>query len=291
MNAFDYRPAQSIEEAVALLAAHGDRARLLAGGTDILVHLREGRYDVDLLVDVKKIAELNELSFDVEAGLTIGAAVPCCQIYEFSPVRSHYPALFDSASIIGGVAIQGRATLGGNLCSAAPSADSVPSMIVLNGTCRVAGPQGERRIPVEKFNLGLGKNVMERGEMLVSLIFPVPPQRSGSYYQRFIPRHEMDIAVAGCGAFVQLEDDMETIQSVRLALATVAPTALLVEDVSQTLAGKRVSEETIEMAAGLARAAAKPRTTLRGTASQRRQLVGVLSRRSLWGAIARAKGE
>ncbi len=291
MKAFDYRAATSIEEAVALLAAGGKRARPLAGGTDILVQLREGRYDVDLLVDVKKISHLNQLSFDAAAGLTIGAAVPCRRIYEHPQVRAHYPALVDSASIIGGVAIQGRATFGGNLCGAAPSADSVPSMIALNGRCNIVGPRGQRTLPVEKFNLALGQNGLEPGELLVSLRFPVPPLHSGSRYQRFIPRHEMDIAVVGCGVSVVLSEDGSTIRSARLALATVAPTALLVEEAGAAVEGKPVCEETVALAARIAQAAARPRTTLRGTSAQRRHLVGVLTRRTLWGAIERARGE
>jgi CO/xanthine dehydrogenase FAD-binding subunit len=291
VKAFDYRPATSIEEAVALLAAQGDRARPLAGGTDILVQLREGRYDVDLLVDVKRIPQLNELSFDASAGLTIGAAVPCCRICEDPYVRAHYPALIDSASMIGGTAIQGRATFGGNLCNSAPSADAVPSMIVLNGTCHIAGPRGSRTVPVEEFSVALGTCVLESGELLVSLHFPRPAPHSSSSHQRFIPRHEMDIAVAGCSASVALSEDGSTIRSARLALATVAPTVLLVAEVSAALEGKPVSEETIALAARLAQAAATPRTSVRGTAAQRRHLVGVLTKRTLWEAIKRARGE
>ena len=291
LKTFHYQPVTSTEEAVALLAKWGDRARPLAGGTDLLVQLREGRFNLDVLVDVKKIPALNELSFDPTNGLTIGAAVPCCQIYQDPQVRAHYPALVDAASIIGGVAIQGRATFGGNLCNAAPSGDSVPGMIVHYGVCHIQGPQGQRTVPVEAFNLAPKKTVLEPGELLVSIQFPAPPPHSGSCHQRFIPRHEMDIAVVGCASFVVLDEGGTTIESARLALATVAPIALLVEEAGEALRGKLVSEETIETAARIAQDAARPRTTLRGTTAQRRHLVGVLAKRTLWTAISRAKGE
>jgi CO/xanthine dehydrogenase FAD-binding subunit len=288
---FDYVAATSVQEAVTLLAGAGGRARPLAGGTDILVHLREGRYEVDLLVDVKRIPQLNELTFDPVAGLTIGAAVPCCRIYEDPLVRRRYSALADSASMIGGTAIQGRATLGGNLCNTAPSADGVPSMVVLGGVCQIAGPHGARSVPVEHFSLAPGQCVLEDGELLVSLHFPAPAPHSGSCHLRFTPRHEMDIAVAGCSAAVTLSDDGATFVSAYLALATVAPTVLLVEEAGAALAGQPVSEERIAAAARLAQAAARPRTSTRGTAAQRRHLVGVLTQRTLWEAIRRARGE
>lgn len=291
MKPFEYVAPTSIAEAVALLAARGERARPLAGGTDLLVQMRSGRMDLDLLVDVKRIPELTELSFDPVRGLTVGAAVPCFRISRDARVVANYPALVDATSIIGGAAIQGRATLGGNLCNAAPSADSVPAMIVLHGRCRVVGSHGTRSVPVAQFNTAPGKSCLEPGELLASLQFPPPPPHFGARHLRFIPRFEMDIAVVGCAASVMLSEDGTTIRSARIALATVAPTALLAEEASQACEGAPVSGETIELASRLAQQAARPRTTTRGTAAQRRHLVGVLTRRALWGAINRARGE
>jgi len=288
---FEYLAPVSVAEAVGLLAAKGERARPLAGGTDLLVQLRNGRLELDRLVDLKRIPELNELSFDPVRGLTIGAAVPCSRIYRDAVVIAHYPVLVDATSIIGGRAIQSRASLGGNLCNAAPSADSVPAMVVLHGMCRVVGPEGERMVAVESFNRGPGRNVLEPGELLVSIHFPPPSQRSGAQYLRFIPRFEMDIAVVGSGVSVVLSEDGTRIKSACIALATVSPTVLLAAKAAAACEDKEVSEETVEMVARLAQEEARPRTTMRGTAAQRRHLIEVLTKRAMWGAITRARGD
>jgi CO/xanthine dehydrogenase FAD-binding subunit len=291
MNAFEYAAPASLNEAVALLAAHGDRARPLAGGTDLLVQLRAGRYQLDTVVDVKRVPELNELSFDSTNGLTIGAAVPCYRIYEDSDISAAFPALIDAVSTIGGIATQGRASVGGNLCNAASSANSIPAMIALRGTCTISGPNGTRQVPVEEFCTGPGRTVLTPGELLVAIRFAVPKVNSGSCYMRFTPRNEMDIAVAAAGVGVQLSSDLKTIISARIALATVAPVVIVAEEAGSYLAGKAVSEETIAEAAKLAQAAARPRDSMRGTASHRRHLAGVLTRRALQKAISRASGE
>jgi len=290
LRAFDYRAPSTVGEAVALLAEKGDRARPFAGGTDILVQVRAGRLDLDLLVDVKRIPELSQLAYDPATGLTVGAAVPCHRIYEDPQIREAFPGLVDSAAIIGGTGIQGRATLGGNLCNSSPSADSIPALIVLGATCAIVGPSGARTVPVERFCTGPGRNVLAPGEMLVSIHLPPPKPRSGARYLRFIPRNEMDIAVVGVGASVVLSEDLARITAARIALGAVAPTPLLAEDAGASLVGKPPSEETIAEAAALAREAARPITDVRGTAAQRRHLVGVLAKRALRGAIQRAGG-
>jgi carbon-monoxide dehydrogenase medium subunit len=290
MRPFAYQAPTSIGEAVALLADTSRNARPLAGGTDLLVQLRRGPGEADLLVDVKRIPELNRLSFDPTAGLTVGAAVSCAVLCEHPDVRRAYPALVDAASLIGGAAIQARATLGGNLCNGASSGDSIPAMIVLEATCTVAGPRGTRTVLAEAFCTAPGQTVLGTGEMLVSIHFPVPPPRSGACYVRFTPRREMDIAVAGAGAWVELSDDHTTIADARIALAAVAPTPLLAEAAGTALVGKAPNEETFAEAARLAQEAACPISDVRGTAAFRRHLVGVLVRRALRGAVGRANG-
>ena len=291
MQPFAYQAPGTIEEAVALLAEKNGRARPFSGGTDLLVQMRLNLHDLDLVVDMKRIPELNQLSFDANTGLTIGAAVCAAQIYETAAVIDNYPGLIDSAMIIGGKAIQGRATLGGNLCNAAPSGDSIPAMIVLGATCTVAGPQGTRTVAVEDFCTGPRKTVLAPGEILVSIHVPAPQANAGAHYLRFTPRHEMDIAVVGAGASVVLSDDHSQIISARIALAAVAPTPLIVPAAGAALAGQAPSEEAFAAAAKLAQEAAKPISDVRGTAEQRRHLVGVLTTRALRGAVARAKGE
>lgn len=287
MKWFDYASPHSVREAVDLLAEAGDKGRVLAGGTDLIVQMRAGRRQPDLVVDVKNIPALNELTYDPEDGLTIGAAVPCYRVYNNHAVAHAYPGLIDSATIIGGTQIQGRATLGGNLCNAAPSGDSLPVMIALQGVARVAGPSGNREIPIENFCTGPGSTVLQPGEVLVSLHFPAPVKSSGARYLRFTPRNEMDIAVAGVGVSVVLSNG--NIQSARLALSAVAPTPLFVKAVGDAVAGKPANEATVEQAAQIARDAARPITDMRGTADYRRHLCGVLTRRALTTAIERAK--
>jgi len=283
---FDYAAPRSLAEALDLLARN-PRARPFAGGTDLLVQMRAGQLDPDLLVDLKHIPELNELDCDGSGTLRLGAAVPCCRIYEDERVRRYWPALAEVAEMIGGIPIQSRASLGGNLCNAAPSADSVPVLIALRAVCRIAGPSGERRIAVEEFCTGPGRTVLGPGELLVGFEIPPPEPASGACYLRFTPRAEMDIAVAGAAAAVRLSNGV--IAWARVALAAVAPTPLLVREAGDWLADKAPTEENIREAAELARKAAQPITDMRGTAEQRRHLVGVLTRRALQQAIARAR--
>ena len=289
MQAFEYIDAKTVSEAVALLDEKGDQARILAGGTDLIVQAREGRRTLDWMIDIKSIPEVNVLDYDAETGLTLGAAVPCYQIYAVDAICEAYPGLVDATQIIGGTAIQGRAAVGGNLCNASPAADCIPPLIVLNATCVIAGPNGERGIPVEDFCTGPGQSVLGKGEMLVSIKIPAPQNTSSSYYLRFIPRNEMDIAVVGTGAAVVLDEAKQRIVSARISLAAVAPTPLFAEEASALLAGKEISDATIDEAAQAAQAIVRPISDMRGTAEQRTHLVGVLTRRALNGAIQRVR--
>lgn len=287
MKWFDYQAPQSVGEAAALLAEHGDRARILAGGTDLLVQMRAGRREPSLIVDVKNIPELTAIHWDNSQGLTLGAAVPCYQIAADSRVRDAYPSLVDVASLIGGTQIQGRASLGGNLCNSAPSADAVPLLIALSASCKITGPNGERSVAVEDFCTGPGQNVLGHGELLVSLHFPVPRPSQGARYLRFIPRNEMDIAVVGAGVSVVLNDGH--FEAARVALSSVAPTPVFVREAGDALAGQPVSDESIARAAALAKQAAQPISDMRGTIEYRRHLCEVLTRRALQEAVARAR--
>jgi len=283
----DYANPHSVREAVDILAEYREYSGLLAGGTDVLVQLRGGRKTVDLLVDAKNIPELNEITYDPVTGLTLGAAVACHRIYGNAAVAQAYPALIDSASLIGGIQIQGRASIGGNLCNAAPSADAIPTLIALGVTCNITGADGTRQVAVEDFCTAPGQNQLQPDEILVSLHFPPPVANSGARYIRFIPRNEMDIAVVGVGVSVTL--DNHTFKSARIALASVAPTPLFVTKAGDALIGKPVNEENIQLAANIARDAAKPITDMRGTIEFRNHLCEVLTRRALNTAIERAK--
>ncbi len=289
LQAFEYIPARSVNEVVSLLSNGGDQVRILSGGTDLLVQLREGRREARLLVDIKRIPEVNELSYDPIVGLRLGAAVPCYRICGNPAIARAYPGLIDAVSLIGSVQIQGRASLGGNLCNASPAADSIPALIVHEAICVIAGPHGYREVPVENFCTAPGQTVLQRGEFLVSLHIPPPKSRFGASYLRFTPRNEMDIAVVGAGAAVVLDESRAFITSARIALGAVAPTPLFVPEAGEYLAGRRISAESIAEAAHIAQAAARPITDMRGTIAQRKHLSAVLTRRALERAIERAR--
>ena len=290
MQAFDYARVKSVDEAVALLAEKNGSARVLSGGTDLLVALREGRLSTELVVDVKQVPELAEMTFDPSSGLVLGAAVSCQRMYDDDTVAAAYPGLMDSAHLIGGVQIQGRASLGGNLCNASPAADGIPALIAHAAVCTVAGPNGRRDVAVEDFSVAPGRTVLEPGEFLVNMRMPAPKPGFGAAYLRFIPRNEMDIAVVGVGASVQLSADGTTFQHARIALAAVAPRPLFVPEAGESLAGKPVNEESMAQAAELAQLAATPITDMRGTAEFRKHIVGVLTRRTLAKVVERARG-
>jgi CO/xanthine dehydrogenase FAD-binding subunit len=286
VKAFDYAAPATLPEAVGLLVSQPS-ARLLAGGTDLLVQLRAGRKEADLVIDVKKIPELNAVHFDSATGLTIGAAVPCYRLTAHPDLQTHFPALVEVASWIGGTQIQGRASLGGNLCNAAPSADSIPLLIALGASATAVGPGGRRQIPLEAFCTAPGRHQLATNEILVSIHIPTPAPHSGAAYLRFIPRNEMDIAVVGAGAAVTIADGHFT--AARIALSSVAPTPLFVPAAGAALVGQPVSPAALEAAAHAAQAAATPISDMRGTVAYRKHLCAVLTRRALEIAISRAQ--
>lgn len=287
MKWIDYKSPSTVRETTDLLSKHDGRVSLLAGGTDLLVQLRGGQVKSDLILDIKNVPELNEISHDANNGLTLGASVECYKIYSDDNIRKGYPGLIDAATLIGGTQIQGRASIGGNLCNAAPSGDSIPILIALEATCNITGPNGTRNVPVESFCTAPRRNVLQPGELLESLHFPSPTQNSGAHYMRFIPRNEMDIAVAGVGVSVILEGN--TFKNARIALASVAPTPLFVKEAGEALIGKPVNDDSIQAAANIAREAAKPISDMRGTIEHRKQLCEVLTKRALKIAIERTK--
>ncbi|MAV34597.1 MAG: carbon monoxide dehydrogenase [Planctomycetaceae bacterium] len=289
LSGFQYvAPMDLAAAATALRDAEG-RARVLAGGTDILVQLREGMRDADLLVDVKKIPELVELEYSADAGLRLGAATPCYQIYTNAEVVNAYPALVDATRIIGGWQIQSRASVGGNLCNSSPAADGIPPLMVHQAVCHLAAADGRRSVPVNDFCTGPGTNTLSPGELLATITLPPSPPGSGSAFQRFIPRNEMDIAVASAASWIELNEAGDTIQAARVALGAVAPTPVLADEAGQFLVGKAPNEDNFAEAGVLARKVASPIDDMRGTVEFRVHLVGVLTQRTLALAYQRAQ--
>jgi CO/xanthine dehydrogenase FAD-binding subunit len=290
VKSFDYAAPTSLTEATALLAKANGTARILAGGTDLLVQLREHLRDADLVVDVKRVPELMELSYTPQQGLRLGASVPCYRIYENADVSAAYPALADAARIVGGWQIQSRASVGGNLCNSSPAGDTIAPLIALQARCVIVGPDGTREVPAEAFCTAPGKNVLQKGELLATIVVPPRLAKSGSAYERFIPRNEMDIAVVGAASWVQLNAAGDTIEQARVGLAAVAPTPKFAVEASQWLAGKPAMEATFVQAGELAKKVATPISDMRGTVEFRSHLVGVLTRRTLAKAVERARG-
>ena len=282
MHAINYEAPTTLKDAVALLAQYGDKARPLCGGTDLLIQLRAGMRRPDHVVDVKKIPELGQISFDLQKGLRLGAAVPTILIYENA-------GLTEAAHLIGSNQIQSRASVGGNLCNGSPAADTTPALIALGAKCRVAGPKGERIVAAEDFCTAPGRTVLQPNEILVELQIPVPAPHSSDAYLRFIPRNEMDIAVVGVGASVTLDLEEDRFTDARIALAAVGPTPIFASKASEALEGKRIDAATIDRACKLAVEQSSPIDDMRGTAEFRRHLVGVLTRRTLAIAIERAR--
>ena len=281
-----YEAPESVEAAVRLLAGGGPRGRVLAGGTDLLVQLRAGVIAPELVVDIKRIGETREIR--VEDGmLVVGAAVTGAELGEHAGAKSMWPGVVEAAELIGSAQIQGRASLAGNLCNASPAADTVPALIAAAATCRIAGPDGLRRVPVEDVCTGPGQLSLGDGEFVVALELPERPPRSADAYLRFIPRTEMDIAVVGAAVNVVL-DDGDRCASARVALGAVAPTAILVEEAGAALAGTPCDDAALEAMAAAARGACRPIDDKRGTAEYRTKVAGVLAKRAVRIAVERA---
>ena len=281
-----YQAPDSVEAAATLLNSN-PAAKVLAGGTDLLVQLRSGRVKPDLVVDIKRIPELRRISIEPDV-IRIGAAVSGAELGEHDAVKAEWPGVVEALELIGSTQIQGRATLGGNLCNASPAADSVPALIAAGAHCVVAGPQGQREAPVEDIVTAPGQTSLKPGEFITEFRLPRQRSRSGDAYLRLIPRTEMDIAVVGAGVNLSLDENGVCTQ-VRVSLGAVAPRPLLVTEAAQALLGTRLDETALENAAAAARAACQPIDDKRGTVVYRTQVAGVLVKRAARIALARAK--
>jgi len=288
MNALTYESPGSVDEAVKLLAAAGSDAKILAGGTDLLVQLRMGMIKPALIVDVKNISETTVIK-EESGGYRVGAAVSGAELGEHDGMNNAWPGVVEALELIGSTQIQGRASMGGNLCNASPAADAVPAMIAAEAVCTIAGPDGRREARVEDIVTGPGQTSLKAGEMVVDFYFPPRPARSGDAYLRFIPRTEMDIAVVGAGISLTL-DEAGVCSAARVALGAVAATQLVVEDGAAALIGSTLDDAALEKLDAAARAACRPIDDKRGTIEYRTKVAGVLARRAAKIAQQRAEG-
>jgi carbon-monoxide dehydrogenase medium subunit len=288
MTDIQYVSPRTLDEAVSAFAAAGSAARILAGGTDLLVQMRSGAVKPGLIVDIKKIAEMTAIEDTTDGGFRVGAAVPGAVMAEHPRFGKVWPGVLEAVNLIGSTQVQGRASAGGNLCNSSPAADSVPAMIAAGAIATVAGPNGRRELPVEQVPAGPGRTTLKPGEILVSFTLPPRPPGSGDAYLRMIPRTEMDIAVVGCGVSLTLKDGVCT--SARVGLGAVAPTVLLVEAAAQALIGSQLDDAALNAAAAACSAACRPIDDKRGTIAYRTKIAGVLLRRTAAIAAQRATG-
>jgi aerobic carbon-monoxide dehydrogenase medium subunit len=282
-----YEAPQSLGAAVSLLAGASGRARLLAGGTDLLVQLRAGLIEPELVVDVKKIPEMHEITAE-NGGFRIGAAVTGAELGEHPEVKRLWPGVVEAVELIGSTQIQGRATMVGNMCNASPAADSMPALIAAGAIATVVGPGGRREVPVEEMCIAPGKTSLTQGEIVTSVLLPARAARSGDAYLRFIPRTEMDIAVVGAGVCLTLDRD-GTCTAARVGLGAVAARPLLVTEAGEALIGTTLDKAALERLAAAASAACRPIDDKRGTKEYRIKVAGVLARRAAGIALARAR--
>ncbi|MFK7913749.1 MAG: xanthine dehydrogenase family protein subunit M [Pseudomonadales bacterium] len=291
-GAFSYEAPTNVADALSMLRdseAAGRRTQVLAGGTDLLVQLKSSDREPRTIIDIKRLEETNRLSLD-EAQTYIGAAIPSAVLNEDAALKARFPGLLEAADLIGSTQIQGRASIGGNLCNSSPAGDSIPALIACGAVCVIAGPSGTRELPVEDFVVGVGKNALQSGEMLLGLNLPTPGAHSSNAYLRFIPRTEMDIAVAGCGVALTL-DGNGVCTHARVAIGAVAPTALLVPAAAAALVGTSVDAQAVAAAGAACSAAASPISDKRGTAEYRKKVVAVLCKRAAVIARDRAQAQ
>jgi carbon-monoxide dehydrogenase medium subunit len=288
MAVVDYKSPTSIDEAVSVLANADNEAKVLAGGTDLLIQSK-GNYEHPLtVIDVKRIDSMMTATLD-DDGLLLGPAMCCAELTAREDIKAVYPGFVEAAYLIGSTQVQGRASVGGNLCNSSPAGDTLSALIANSAICLIKGPGGERSVLAEDFCTGVGQNCLEKGEMLVGLRLPKPAPGTSDAYLRFIPRTEMDIAVAGAGVSVTLDGD-GTCTAARVGIGAVAPTPLLVPDAAAALIGTKIDDAALDAAAAASSAAANPITDRRGTVEYRRHVVGVLTKRAASIAADRARG-
>lgn len=279
----------SMEDAIGMITNSAGTVAVLAGGSDLLVRMKGGFVEPDLIVDIKAIEGLSEIR-ETAQGFSIGAAVPCAVLGEHAALRKAWPGVVEAANLIGSKQVQGRCTIAGNLCNASPAADSVPALVAAGAKVLVAGPKGNRTVPVEAIPTGPGKTSLAKGEIVREILLEKRPPHAGDGYLRFIPRTEMDIAVVSAGVNLTL-DAKGAVMSARVALGAVAPTVVLVEEAAGILVGSRLDDATLEKLAKACSDACRPIDDKRGTIAFRRKVAGVLARRAAAAAYARAGGK
>jgi len=279
MENFEYFEPRTLKEAVGLLVKYKGGARLLAGGTDVMIEMKGGYVKPKYLINLKKIKGLDKISFSKKEGLRIGALVTWSTLLSSKPINQYYPVLRETASLIGCPQIRNIGTIGGNICHASPSADSAPALMIYEAQCVVAGPGRERIIPIEKIFTGVQKISLKKGEILTGFRLPTPDTESKGCYLKFSPRRAMDLPIVGVGVLVRASDGI--FQDVKIALGAVAPTPIRARRAESLLCGMPVNDESIRKAAGEAVKESKPITDVRASRDYRLGLVEELTHRAI----------
>lgn len=289
MKDFTYLAPSTVAEALGLLAEHQGKAKVLAGGTDLMLQLQDGLFAPDFLIDVRGIPELGALDYDARAGLTLGAATALRRIETSKIVLEKYPHLASGAREIGSIQIRNLGSVGGNICTATPSADIIPSLVSLEATARVASVRGERTVPMEAFFTGVRRTVLAPDELLVDLRIPAPAERTSGVYIKLYTRPAMDLAMVGVATTVTLAPGDSVIRRATVCLGAVAPTPIRVHEAEQLLEGQAVTDEILAQAGQAAARAARPISDVRASAEYRREQCDLMTRRALRQAVERAK--
>ncbi|TDJ25214.1 MAG: xanthine dehydrogenase family protein subunit M [Gammaproteobacteria bacterium] len=283
-----YAAPTTTREAAALIAKAKGRAFVLAGGTDLLVRMKIGTIEPELVVDIKRIPATQSITKSA-TGFRIGAGVPTAAMGENNALKKAWPGVVEAANLIGSDQIQNRCTIVGNLCNASPAADSVPALIAAGAKAAIVGPRGRRTVAVDKIVTGPGTTSLKKGEFIEAITLPRPPPRSGDAYLRFIPRTEMDIAVVGAGVSLTLGPN-GVVKKARVTLGAVAPTVVLVPAAARAITGTRLEDVALAKLAAACEAACNPIDDMRGTIEYRTEVAGVLARRAAKIAYQRAGG-
>lgn len=280
MRPFTYLTPRTLDEAISLHESHGERAKYIAGGTDVLIKIEEQRISPDYLVSLKHILGQDRPLLNRETGeLYIGAFVTHRMIEQSPIIQARYPILYDAVSNIGSVQVRNVATIGGNLVNAVPSADGAAPLIALDARVHVHGPKGERSMDLVRFFLGPGQCDLERSEILTEIVVPPPLPRTGCAYIKFGRRAAMELPLLGVGVLISLDEDYKQCVKARVALGVAAPTPIRALEAEKYLEGKPVTDKTLEEAGRIAAKESRVRDSIRGVAWYRREMVGVLVRR------------
>ena len=288
MKRFEYLEARTVRQAISMLQRYGENARIVAGSTDFLVRWRQGVWNPEHVINIQRVASLSLITYSSRNGLRIGALVTVRTLEQHPMVRRRYPALAAAAASFAGVQVRNLATVGGNICNASPSGDTIPALLVFDAQCRIAGPDGDRWVALDQFFTGPGRTVLRSDELLAEIRVPPPAANTGSHFIKHSPRGAMDIATGGVASLVSLDGRRGPCSQARIALGAVGPTPVRAYSAEDILRGQDINQELIRSAADSARDGVKPIDDIRGSAAHRKEIVGVLTRRTLEQALSSA---